>query len=152
MNVDNLDKSPEKDSDYLFYKADIQNPTDLTALLPIWVGSPSSASFDNVDQWWAPWNGGNHNPYPQNTTSPYWSIGWPLKVVLPFVRGGAIYGRSIRAGDYLIQSNTTFKGVNYHFDEHLNIHEKSGSLVQEIEVWRTIGNGEKTLVYSGDGT
>lgn len=143
---------PTTDSDYLIYKADIQNPSDLRALLPIVIGSPSFASFDNVDQWWSPWNGGNHSPYPQDSTNPYWSIGAQMKVVIPFVRGGTLYGRSIPANDYFIESNTSFKGMNYHFDERLNIFTRNGQLVQEIDVWRTIGDGKRTLVYSGDGT
>lgn len=61
-----------------------------------------------------------------------------MKVVFPWVRGGVKYGPSISAGEYLIQYDTTHKDVNYHFDEHLNIHVVDGSLVQKIEVWRNV--------------
>jgi hypothetical protein len=71
--------------------------------------------------------------------------------LFPWVRGGAKYGRSISAGEYLIQYDATHKDVNYHFDEHLNIYAVDGSLVQKIDVWRNVvPGGDRKLVYSAD--
>jgi hypothetical protein len=138
----------EVDNEYLFYSVDIRDPKDLKAHLPIFITSRSPSPFENVDCWWAPW-GSEKNIYPTNQTNPYWSIGHQMKVVFPFVRGGAMYGRSILSGDYLIQYDTTFKGLNYHFDERLNIEAQDGSLVQKIDVWRTkMPDGNRILVYS----
>jgi hypothetical protein len=136
------------DSDYFFYLVDIRDPKDLSALLPVLFLNKSGSPFENADTWWAPW--GPANPYPQDSTNPYWSIGHQMKVFFPVIRGGGMYGRSISAGDYLIQYDATFKGANYHFDERLNIQARDGVLTQKIDVWRTISGGDKTLVYSED--
>jgi hypothetical protein len=139
---------PVVDNDFLFYSVDIRDPHDTRAQLPVFITSKSPSPFENVDCWWAPW-GSEKNIYPTDPSNPYWSIGQQMKVVHPLVRGGGMYGRSISAGDYLIQYNTTFKGLNFHFDEHLNIQAHDGQLTQEIEVWKTqTPDGEKILVYS----
>jgi hypothetical protein len=76
-------------------------------------------------------------------------VDWTPNEGCPPLCARRLYGRSISAGDYLIQYNTTFKGLNFHFDEHLNIQAHDGKLIQEIEVWKTqTPDGEKILVYS----
>ena len=147
-----LDSSAPVDDAYLFYWVEITNPNDLRALLPVHITSRSPGTFEKVDPWWAPW-GSEKSASPLDTTTPYWSIGKEMKVFFSFVRAGALYGRAIRAGDYLIQYDATLKDVNYHFDEHLNIEAHDGSLVQKIDVWRmVVPGGQQSLVYSADSS
>ncbi len=54
---------------------------------------------------------------------------------MPVVRSTGMYGRFIPASDYVIQYNTTFKGLNYYFTERLNIQAHDGFLTQKIDVW-----------------
>lgn len=143
---------PTSDNDYLFYAVDIADPKDIAANLPVYIRTPSSGTFEIVDPWWAPW-GSEKTIYPEDKTNPYWSIGHEMKVAFRVVRGGAKYGRSIPAGDYIIQYDATFKDINYHFDEHLNIQAHDGILIQKIDVWRLIvPGGKQALVYSGDSS
>jgi len=137
------------DGDYFFFWVDIREPKTLTASLPVWFTSKSASPFENPSVWWAPWQEAP-SAYPMDTTNPYYSIGAVMKVPFGSVRGGGSYGRAIPAGDYFIQYDVTFKGLNYHFDERLNIQARNGALIQKIDVWRTIPGEKKTLVYSGD--
>jgi len=37
------------DNDYVYYRVEIKNPKDLTALLPIWITTDASSPFKDVD-------------------------------------------------------------------------------------------------------
>jgi hypothetical protein len=137
------------DNDYMFFWVDILEPENIPAQLPIYIASPSSGSFRDLRVWWAPW-GSDKKIYPETPDNPYWSMGFQMKSPIDLIRGGAKYGRSIPAGDYIVEYDATLRDINYHFDEHLLIENENGKLAQKINVWRTVvPGGEKTLVYSG---
>lgn len=144
--------SQRVDSDYMFFWVDMVDLKNIAAQLPVYIASRSPGSFEQLRVWWAPW-GSEKNIYPETPDNPYWSIGFQMKSPVDLIRGGAKYGRSIHAGDYIIQYDATLRNVNYHFDEHLVIENENGTLVQKIDVWRmVIPGGERTLVYCGNSS
>jgi hypothetical protein len=133
------------DNEYIFFRVEISDPKNLSLTnLPVWITNASPGPFEHVDSWFAPWT-----PQPDANDPSYWSIGHQLKRFIPVLQNGSVlFGVIIPRGNYRIQYDATLRGLSYHFEEHLNIFERDGSLVQTIEVLRRISGVPKMSALS----
>jgi hypothetical protein len=80
---------------YCYYRAEIHNPSDLTAKLPLWI--KCTGPLYNLNSWFSPWEakGDPNNPL-------YWSLktGQHFTEIIP---GGFISGLTLPAGAYRIE-------------------------------------------------
>lgn len=130
------------DDEFMWFRVEISNPSDLTALLPLKIKNAHPGPFANVDVWFSPWSSIPGGPE-------YYSIGQMLKVGFPVLQHGDYpYGRAIHSGDYRIEFDGTRHDLTYHFVERLNISERDSALIQSIEVRRTIGGKDEKVVFS----
>lgn len=132
-----------RDNEYFFFRVEIRDPSNLTAELPIWITNQAPSPFMTVNSWFSPWG-------VTNASDPaYWSTGGPLSIAVSVLQHGTFSsGKSIHPGDYQIEYDATYRGLSFHFFEHLTIEERDGSLIQRINVYRWIGGENEKVVYS----